>query len=136
MLHNNRNKLIRLLAITSAAIIFLFILKYTIAYIYPFFIAAALAMLLNPLVTYLETTIKFLNRSIATLFVMFSFFGLFSFAAYLFIDRIITELSRISANLPDKLVQLKTCCSKLDKHYTRKRQLHCHSLSIGTFPKN
>ena len=83
-----------------------FIVKYTFIYVYPFFIALMIAVILNPLVTYLETSWKW-KRTMATLFIMCSFFIILFTVSFFIVKHLLRESVTLVETLPEKINQLK-----------------------------
>lgn len=91
--------LIKVSIIIISVISISFIFKYTIIYIYPFIIAFAIAYILHPIVTYIEIHLK-IKRSIATLFIIISFF-ISSFTILFFLlKRLLLEATEFIQKLP------------------------------------
>lgn len=91
-----------------------FIFKYTFMYIYPFLIAFILAFLLNPIVTFMQSKWKW-NRTIATLFIMCSFFTIMTIILAFVLKHLWQESINLVETLPEHLNQLKMISAHIEE---------------------
>ena len=77
-----------------------FIIQYTFSYIYPFFLAMILALCLNPIVTFLEKTIKMPRGLAAFTALTFTATALMGII-FLLISELIQGTAYLAKNLPD-----------------------------------
>src|SRR5699024_12577382 len=84
-------KTTKLIAFILSIIIFFYIIKMTIGYIYPFIIAILLTVLLKPVVSLGEKHLK-LSRGLAVFAVMMTVFCSLVIFLFIFTDMIITGL--------------------------------------------
>ncbi|MEI3606033.1 sporulation integral membrane protein YtvI [Pseudogracilibacillus sp. SE30717A] len=109
-------KLVRLLSIILVITGLFFAVKYTIGYMYPFLIALLIASFLHPLVTKIEVSWKF-NRTIATFFVILSFFTLFFVISFLILKRLLKESTSLVETLPEQFNQMKLLLAEIGQSY-------------------
>lgn len=89
----------KIIALFLLAILLYFILKYTLLYGYPFLIAAVIAVLLNPLVSFLEHKMKF-PRLGATIFIFILFFLIFAGLMITILNELISGIVYLVDFLP------------------------------------
>lgn len=76
-----------------------FIIKYTYLYLYPFIIALVISYALHPIVTYIEVHWK-TKRSIATIFVIISFFITIATLLIFLLKKLLDETTDFIQNMP------------------------------------
>ena len=100
-------KTTKLIAFILSIIIFFYIIKMTIGYIYPFIIAILLTVLLKPVVSLGEKHLK-LNRGLAVFSVMMTVFCSLVIFLFIFTDMIITGLITLTNKLPQNISYMNT----------------------------
>src|SRR5699024_8792413 len=106
----------RLIAITVSLILFGAVSYVLLNYLYPFFIAFIISMLLHPIVTWFERRWK-LNRGVTTLFVIVTFFCVFLFSGYLLLKRITEELADLFVTVPTYTKNIATILQHIEESY-------------------
>jgi len=74
--------------------------RYVLEYVLPFAIGLALALMIDPLVTFLEERLR-LPRGLASALALLGLLGVIVLVAFLGVARIIVELTSLSEGLPD-----------------------------------
>ncbi len=109
-------KFLRFLSVSAILVGFFLIGKYTFIYIYPFIIALLVAFILNPLVTKIQFKCK-LNRTIATLCIMMSFFTLFTTGCFFLLKRLLEESTSLIESLPEQFKNIKLLLTDIGQAY-------------------
>ncbi len=109
-------KIFRLLSIILVITCIFFVLTYTLEYVYPFLIALVIALILHPIVTKIELHWRF-NRSVATFFVIITFFTILSVILFLILKRLLKESSSLVETLPEQFHTIKKVLADIGQTY-------------------
>lgn len=108
---NRYRTFLKIIFLTMSLAITYLTVKYAFSYIYPFIIAAQLAYLLHPVVTFLENNWR-LNRAVATLLIISALFSGFFFFCFIVLKQLITESTHIVNKLPTYIENLTSLFKK------------------------
>lgn len=109
-------KIIRAITVIFTVVSLYLVLKFTFMYIYPFLFAFIIAFMLHPTVTYIETHWNW-HRTVATLFIMCSFFIVMTTSSYFLLKHLINESMNLVDTLPEKLNQLKIISQHIEETF-------------------
>src|SRR5699024_111887 len=100
-------KTTKLIIFILSIIVFFYIIKMTIGYMYPFIIAVLLTILLKPVVSLGEKYLK-LSRGLAVFSVMMAVFCSLIIFLFIFTDVMITGLIALTNKLPEYIIYMNT----------------------------